>query len=63
MKQLQEQERTPEAIAAAFDDAWARRDPDGLLALNAQDATVEGPLIPRLLRKSDGICRGAKSRS
>lgn len=58
MKHLQDQEKNAEAISAAFDDAWARGDLEGLLGLYAPDATVESPLIPQLLRKSDGICRG-----
>lgn len=51
-------ERSPEEISDAFDEAWARRDVDALLSLYARDATIESPLIPRLMQKSGGICRG-----
>ena len=47
-----------ERVLVAFDDAWARKDLDGVVALYAPDATLESPLIPRLLGKQDGICRG-----
>jgi ketosteroid isomerase-like protein len=58
MKITYEQELTPEEISAAFDAAWTHRDVDALLALYARDATVESPLIPHLMRKRDGVCRG-----
>ena len=58
MKISYELERTPEELSAAFDEAWARREVDALLALYTRDAIVESPLIPQLLRKRDGVCRG-----
>jgi steroid delta-isomerase len=43
-------------------EAWDRLaragDVEGLLALYAPDATLESPLVPRLLARADGTLRG-----
>lgn len=54
-------ETRPEYIERIFHDwdaALSRNDPEALLALYAPDATLESPLIPHLLGKQEGICRG-----
>ena len=33
-------------------------DVEGLVALFAEDATVESPMIPRLFNRKEGVCRG-----
>jgi ketosteroid isomerase-like protein len=50
--------RSAEQIAQAFDAAWATADIEGLIALYAPDATIESPLVARILGKPDGVCRG-----
>jgi ketosteroid isomerase-like protein len=47
---------TPEELARRFDQAWARKDVDGVVGLYAADATIESPLIWHLMRK--GAVRG-----
>jgi hypothetical protein len=49
-----------EKIHQAWNSAWAENDIDALLALYADDATIESPLIPYLLGKDQGVCRGKK---
>lgn len=54
-------ETRPEYIERIYHDwdaALARNDPEALLALYAEDATLESPLIPHLTGKQEGICRG-----
>ena len=55
-------ENTPEQIAKdihhAWNTAWADNNIDALLALYAENAIIESPLIPYLLGKSSGICTG-----
>jgi hypothetical protein len=41
-----------------WDKALSENDAEGLLKLYAQDALIESPLIPHLLGKEEGICRG-----
>jgi len=50
--------RSPEEVVRSFDAAWARNDLDGVVALFADDATLESPLVPRLLHRSDGVLHG-----
>lgn len=45
-------------IYIEWDRALAANDVEGLLALYTPDATLESPLIPHLLDKAEGICRG-----
>jgi hypothetical protein len=47
-----------ERISRAWDKALAARDIAGLLSLYALDSVIESPLIPFLLNKAEGICRG-----
>ena len=47
-----------ERIYHEWDSALANNDMDALLALYAEDAVLESPLIPYLLDKEEGICRG-----
>src|SRR5437763_6795386 len=54
-------ETRPEGIERIYHDwdaALSKNDPEALLALYAQDATLESPLIPHLLGKESGICHG-----
>jgi ketosteroid isomerase-like protein len=50
--------RTAEEVSDAFDEAWAKGDVDALVELYAPDATVESPLVSRLMRTIEGVCRG-----
>lgn len=47
-----------EQLLQAFDAAWAKRDLESIVALFAEDATLESPLAPRLLKSADGLLRG-----
>ena len=47
-----------ERIYHEWDKALAQNDINALLALYAEDAVLESPLIPYLLNKEEGICRG-----
>ena len=47
-----------ERIYHEWNDALSRKDMEALLALYAPDAVLESPLIPHLLKKERGICRG-----
>ena len=42
----------------SFDDAWSRNDVAAALALFAEDATLESPLVQRLLHQPTGVLRG-----
>jgi ketosteroid isomerase-like protein len=53
-----EQDASVEQFVRAFDDAWSRNDVEAAVALFAPDATVESPLVMRLLHREEGICRG-----
>jgi len=41
-----------------FDAAWARKDLEGIVGQFAQDASLESPLVARLLKRSDGVLHG-----
>lgn len=41
-----------------WNKALSQNDADELLKLHAEDAIIESPLIPALMRKEEGICRG-----
>jgi ketosteroid isomerase-like protein len=47
-----------EQIIRALDTAASQNDVEGAVAVFAQDATVESPVIPRLLNRKEGVCRG-----
>ena len=47
-----------EQTLRAFDAAWAKRDLEGIVALFTDDATLESPLVPRLLSRRDGVLHG-----
>lgn len=47
-----------ERIYRKWDEALAKNDAGGLLALYAPDAVLESPLIPDLMGSEVGICRG-----
>jgi ketosteroid isomerase-like protein len=49
---------TAERIYHAWDEALGRKDLEAALALYAPDATIESPLVRRLLRTESGVCRG-----
>lgn len=51
-------EETAKHVHLAWDVAWFNNDIDALLALYAENAVIESPLIPYLLGKRSGICRG-----
>lgn len=41
-----------------FDDAWSRNDVDAAVALFVADATLESPLVVRLLHRPTGVLHG-----
>jgi ketosteroid isomerase-like protein len=47
-----------ERMYFAWDDALSRNDADALLALYAEDAVLESPLVPHLLGVDHGVLRG-----
>ena len=47
-----------ERVYREWDEALRRSDLDAAVALYAPDATIESPLIPHLLDREHGICRG-----
>ena len=53
-----EQASQVEEVLRAFDAAWARKDLEGVLATFAQDATLESPLVLRILKRKTGVLRG-----
>jgi len=49
---------TAETIYERWDDALGRKDVDAALALYADDASIESPLVRHLLDQEDGVVRG-----
>jgi ketosteroid isomerase-like protein len=47
-----------EQIIADMEDAFERRDVEGVVALFAEDATVESYLVTRVFNRKEGVCRG-----
>ena len=47
-----------ERIYRDWDKALSEKDAEGLLQLYAKDAVIESPLIPHLMGKEEGVCRG-----
>ncbi len=47
-----------ERIYLEWDKALSNNDAAALLALYAEDAVIESPLIPHLTGKEEGVCRG-----
>ncbi|HZP06125.1 MAG TPA: nuclear transport factor 2 family protein [Terracidiphilus sp.] len=47
-----------ERIYREWDQALSHNDAEGLLQLYAGDAVIESPLIPHLMGKQEGVCRG-----
>jgi hypothetical protein len=53
-----EQGMTAEQIISELEAAFTRKDIEGLVALFAEDATIESYLVPRIFNRKDGVCRG-----
>ena len=49
---------TVEEVIRAWDAAWSREDLEGVVALFAQTATLESPLVPRVLAGREPVVRG-----
>ncbi len=49
---------TPERVISDMEAAFARNDVEGLVALFAQDATLESFLVSRVFNRNDGVARG-----
>lgn len=47
-----------ERIYQEWEKALSQNDPEALLRCYAQDGTIESPLIPHLMGKKEGVCRG-----
>ena len=47
-----------ERIYRAWDDALGKRDLEASLALYADDASIESPLVQHLMKRRDGIAQG-----
>jgi ketosteroid isomerase-like protein len=60
---IQEQRapNTIEHVFRAWDEALGAKDLDAAMALYRPDATLESPLVRRLLGTSDGIVRGREN--
>jgi hypothetical protein len=50
--------RNMERIYHDWDKALSENDAEALLQLYAKDAVIESPLIPHLMGKKEGVCRG-----
>jgi ketosteroid isomerase-like protein len=50
-----------EAVHQAWNDALARKDAEALVALYADDAVIESPLVSYLLGTERGICSGKQA--
>lgn len=50
-----------ERIYHEWDKTWQNNDIEGFLALYADDAVVESPVILHLLEQDHGICRGKEA--
>ena len=55
---MKDEHAAVEQVIRAVDNAWSQNDLEGMVALFAQDATLESPLVPRLLNRKEGVCRG-----
>jgi ketosteroid isomerase-like protein len=49
---------TPEQVFNEMDAAFSRKDVDGVVALFAEDATLESYLVMRVFDRKEGVCRG-----
>jgi ketosteroid isomerase-like protein len=47
-----------EQVIADMEAAFARKDVDGVVALFAEDATIESYLVARIFHRKEGVCRG-----
>src|SRR5215469_6719462 len=47
-----------ERVYHEWDKASSENDAEALLTLYAKDGTIESPLIPHVLGKEEGLCRG-----
>lgn len=52
-----------ENIYRSWDEALANNDAERLLSFYAEDAIIESPLIPYLLKIESGICKGRQELS
>jgi len=57
---VQLSEKTIERIYNDWDKALSSNDVEALMQLYAEDAIIESPLIPHLLKTERGICEGHK---
>jgi hypothetical protein len=53
-----EQSSAAEQFIRTFDAVWSNSDVEGAVALFAEDATLETPLIQRLLHRKEGVLHG-----
>jgi len=49
---------TPEQVISDLEAARSRNALEGLVALFAQDATIESYLVSRIFNRTEGVCRG-----
>jgi ketosteroid isomerase-like protein len=49
---------TAENVLSDLDAAFQRKDLEGLVALFAENATIESYLVTRVFNRKDGVCRG-----
>lgn len=55
---LKQREAHMDRIYHDWNEALSKNDADALLRLYAPDSVIESPLIPHLMGKKDGVCRG-----
>jgi ketosteroid isomerase-like protein len=53
-----EQVATVEQVISDLEAASSRKDIEGVVALFAQDATIESPLVARVFNRTEGVCHG-----
>ncbi len=49
---------TIEQVISDVEAAFSRNDVEGVVALFAEDATIESYLVVRVFNRKDGVCRG-----
>lgn len=58
---LSDLKETAKRVYHAWDKAWSNYEVEAVLALYADNAIIESPLIPYLLGKECGICKGKEA--
>jgi ketosteroid isomerase-like protein len=55
---MKDEHTEAEEFVRAFDSAWSRNDVEAAVALFAEDAALESPLVQRVLHRPTGVLHG-----